>query len=596
MYAKAEKRRVLSLMVSILAIGLVIYELLILKNIIPRGYYITIYNQVPSRFWYTLIFVYFLGVLLVLRNKNRDLKRIGVFILLINYLLFLIIFYQLGYYISDRQDDLTYLGEIKSIINTGHIGSANIYPALHNFYAIISMISNVQPNVLALLLPSFFSLIFVIGIFIFSRIFIKNINARYLLVPVSLIYYFGRFHFSIAPHYSFYTIMPIVLFILHKYLENEEKNRLALTWVLLIFSVVAPFSHPFIFILFLWLLIFFALKMLLKKDVRSLRSISLILLSMISLGLVSLVSNSYLRKLFVAHYITFTKGTTQTLAERGSTSLLSAIHTLSLLDFLKFISLEYGRYFIPMFFILLAIIIIVKERRMKAFFMSEYKKLFFLLLILGLLDAFFIFNPFLVHVIERMTSLNYFIYAQIPLFVLSLYFIFLKERTVKSVVIATGILVLILSLSLYGACASPSTFKVNKAITYNEVIGMRWIFDKKGAAPIAGSILNSQNAYRFRDLFFGPWGNYNPENIITYNIIPDHFRYEESKEFRYDHFYVTIMGYDEIAHLKVIKKIREPKFNSSDFEMFRNNPNVIKIYSSLNIEVYDINYIGELEN
>ena len=86
-----------------------------------------------------------------------------------NYIVYLIVPYQLGYYIVGNSDDLSYLGQINYIINTAHIDPGNIYPASHTIFSQIALISNIAPDRISILLPAYFSLLFVIGIITFSN-------------------------------------------------------------------------------------------------------------------------------------------------------------------------------------------------------------------------------------------------------------------------------------------------------------------------------------------------------------------------------------------------------------------------------------------
>jgi len=145
-----------------------------------------------------------------------------------------------------------------------------------------------------------------------------------------------------------------------------------------------------------------------------------------------------------------------------------------------------------------------------------------------------------------------------------------------------------LDASIYGAFFSPLIYRPNMGVTYNEVQGMKFLFDKKGKDHII-SILDRQVAWRFCDLFFGWYKRHQRDDVII-SALPDHFGYNESPRFTYRDYYIILMEWQEQLYGNVLtfKKDKEKftKFTKEDFRKFRNDPNVNEIYEGLNIEIY----------
>ena len=181
-----------------------------LKKVTPTGYTIDIYSQLPPIFWYNSIIIYFIGCLLIL-GIEKKYNIFGIIISFLNYYQIYLVSYMLGYFSYGTSDELTHIGEYKNIISSGHISSYNIYPATHIIYSTVSLISNIKPNIVSLMLPSFFSILFIIGIYAFSKyylylntnLFNKNILA--IVYLSSLIYFFWALpFFKCTKLYIFY--------------------------------------------------------------------------------------------------------------------------------------------------------------------------------------------------------------------------------------------------------------------------------------------------------------------------------------------------------------------------------------------------------
>jgi hypothetical protein len=506
-------------------------------------------------------------------------KNIAIYILFLNQIEILLIPYFLGYFLMGRADDLTYLGYLNQIKITGFISESNIYPACSFIASFLSLITNVQPSCIVFLLSLFISSVFIIGMIIFLRQFIDKSEVFLISLLSLFFFYFSHYHFfSLTPHYFFFSMIPFYLFILNKYLKNKS---LSISIVMVLFVISTPFTHPFIV---LFMAYFFSVIIILNKLLRfkfpGLRT-NLVLLSVGFLFwfisnrtfLVDLeqVYRSYINQLTEPVYLETTKK--------------FSVIDLDSFDFIKLINLYYGRYYIPTIFIIVFIIIIFKNfNQFKKFFIEKIFTLIILYIALFVLESIFLFNPVISHQPDRLTNLNFIVFAQIPLFAYSLYFIFLrKSHSTKNVFMVLFILTVIWSLSFFGALYSPAIMRPNEAITYNEVIGMKWFYQNKLDYPV-GVPLSQIN--RFHDLF---GDNFQDKN----KKIPDHFGYNyqnqtfsETNLEKNEQMYIVILSIDELLYQKVPGYIKVNRYSKADYDQFKTDKSVEKIYASLNIEIF----------
>jgi len=377
----------------------------------------------------------------------------------------------------------------------------------------------------------------------------------------------------------------MLLAIFNCYYGNKKHNQWRL--IAIIFLVLSALGHILIFfVMGFFIIILFARELFVVRNFDKIKKTLPLLF--VFFGLISSLFfiNQDIFQRLIGHIQKYSAGRSESLGSQATGSIVSLISKISLPDFLIYIGLEFGRFLIPLVVIMAAWLVFRKKNSE----MKKFNKMMWVFIALASFDLFFFVNPFFVHTIPRITSLSTIFIAQIPLLSIALYWAFLKNKkhVYKSYVMYVVLMTSLFSLTLYGACASPSTFTVNKALTHNEVAGMNWIFTNQGADTLVGSVHNPQNAYRFRDFFYGPWKDHSDGDIdiISYNIIPEHFANGKSSLYDRGKFYLTIMGYDEHVHDVVTEKIGEASFTPSDFVRFRGDPKIFKIYDSMNIEGY----------
>lgn len=572
-----------TLIISLVVAFLLILNIRILNSVTPIGYSLDIYSQINEKFWLTSVLVYFLGCVLILQ-KEILIKRAGIFFLVLNYVITFFVPYKLMYYTYGTSDELYHIGEFKNIINNGIVDSSNIYPTTHIIYSLISSVCSLNPNVVSLTLPLFFSLLFILGIYLLSKQFLVfEPESLEIVIPVSLIYYFGHFHFSNVPNYTSLTIIPIFFYIIIKYIHCKTfSNSVLLT----LFILFIPFSHPFIFLFVAYILLGILLYQKLNKKSK-VSNFNTIIYLYCTTFLFWFISSIYLNTLLKIYNTFIQKIVDPVLVE--SLDKFSILN-LSGMNLVEFIFIYGGRFLIPLFTIFIFLIFISRTKESisnnKLKFISY---LFIMLVYFGLFQLFFLLNPFIAHSPDRITNLNFAVFVIIPLFSISIKYLLhidYKLNGWKKTILFSFLLSIIFASSLYGAFYSPYIHRPNIAGTYNEVQGMEWLFTYKGEMPIydlAGDIGD-----RYSILINGiskTKDRYGKDIFWSEAKIPDHFGYDQDKSLIDENYkYIVITSRSKLLYTSLYDEIG--RYNDKDFLTFENDPNVIKLYDSLNIDIY----------
>lgn len=573
--------------ISILSFILITINLIYLKSFNPEGYILDIYSMFPFYFYISLIFCYFIAVFLVF----NEIKKIGTLVLCFNHLILLIIPYMLKYYSMGRADDMTYIGEYVQIVNSGYIGSWNIYPASHIIGSNMSIVLNVEPHLISFIIPILFSFIFISGMYLFSQSFFIQKELKSLSLVSSFILYLGVYNYLNVPHALFFAYIPLYLYVFNRYVSYSKKNKISYSLIFVLMTLIIPYTHPFIaffvmalFTFHLLLYIAFKLKVTTLNNIPKMKYNSLILLftAYISWFIYqgSLLPNLVRR---VDYY--FRQVGRETVISSATIKLTE--NPFEIYDYLKLSLFFYGRFILPTLIILACFVYIWYNKKYN--YLSKYWYLIFIYILFFFIQVILIFNPVVVHHPDRILNLNFIVYAQIPLFSLSLYILFFKNsKSFRTIITLCIILSSIWTVSLFGAFDSPNVYRPNVALTHNEVQGMKWFSDMKGDYPI-GMVLEQTG--RYPDIF----GFERSEWIVA--PIPFHLGYDldistfDEIYFRssindYNKGYVALTTRSRLLYTEMPKK--RPLFTNDDFIKFEKDTSVAKIYDSMDIKIYNV--------
>jgi len=548
----------------------------------PLGYVVDIYSVLPLSFYGASILCYLISSVVLLSEQGL-VRKFGILLLVLNHLTILSIPYMLGYYSMGRADDMSYIGEYVHISRTGAIDVWDIYPGSLILGAVLSTISGLPANGAAFVMPVVFSFVFIGGLFLCCRFFLKEDRMVNFAILSAFILYLGPYNFLNVPHALFFAYMPLFIFILSRYIK---KPGFATAALVLIPTILVPFMHPFIVLfVFVLLLVLVLFGKILNQFIhgnywRANRPLVVLFTAFFAW----FIYCDTLLGSFGRSYRGYLQRTTEPVLFETADKL--ARINVDLLKMMKLLFVYYGRYVIPLLIIGIALILFYLKREEISEFLKNRMHFLLIFYIMFLVaEAVLFLNPVFSHQPDRLTNLNFIVYAQVPLFALALSVIFLQSKsfnrqTVLLLILLTGTW----GLSLFGTFDSPNIFRTNVAMTYNEVEGMEWFYEVRDAENI---IVPWSQIGRFHDLF-------DTEKTDKRIRIPDHFGYDSShRSFADIHLntvqqsYVILMTYDELLYQEVPGYLEVGRYTVGDYARFRNDQSIdAKIYDDLNIEIY----------
>lgn len=568
----------------VLALGyiLVTIVLLILLSHRSSGYAIDIYEILPISMFFALIVCYAAGSLSIIAG-NRIHKQIGTMLLILTYAAILAIPYMLGYYSMGRADDISYIGEYIQISSSGYIANWDVYPASHIIGALVSLVTGLEPHIVSFIIPFVFSFLFAGGLVLLSRYFLKDPVLVNIAIPSAFILYLGPYNFLNVPHGLFFGLMPLVIFVIARYIENHSLKNI---FLLLPISILIPFTHPYLVLFVVYMLgVFIALGRFFFRDVDVAYSRAIYPLSLIALGFTFWFSYSYrLLGTFNRSFLSALEGPKETVLSQTADKFFRI--NIDIFDSIKLMAFYYGRYAIPILVIIITFGLIFFRLRTVS---QKVRRCFIILsiiyVVLIILELLIFFNPIIIHQPDRLTNLNFIVYAQVPLFALSLYILSDKP---KSFYKNTALLVLILTgtwgLSLFGTLYSPNVFRANSALAVNEVEGMQWFYEERVTDTV---FVPLSQVGRFHTVL----GDFGEDTIVS---LSDHFGYGpppmsfvDSNKGMDLKGNVVLLTIDELLYQQVPGYIEVGRYVATDFIRFRNDNSLIgKTYDTTDVEIH----------
>lgn len=583
---------ILNLTTSI-SLLLLVYSLFILRGIQPEGYTTNIYELLPFHFFLTLLFCYFSACVMLLAYR----KLSAVIILFLVHITVLITPYMLGYVSVGRGEEFSYMGLLGENVL---FDLSNLSPTGPLFVSALALVSGLETWVLSYFLPVFFSILFIIGMFLFYRAFMSREKLVSVAFLSSLIPYFGHFQVSTFPYYLSFCLVPLYLFVLRNALA--AKNR-GMAVCLLFMMPLLPLAHPFIFAY----LVCFSLSLAFSGTILKPGFLRKIMnLNFISSG--SFHSAGGKVPMFI--FLSFTSGGFLLCAKYAPhffdvflSSLSWRIETLitagfsrmpetkgGFFAFMHLFNLYYGKYYIPFIFILINSVIVWQNRkRFCHHFVRRYPRFLILYIFTFFLELAFLLNPFIPYSPDRFANLSFIIFAQIPLLGYSLYVIFLRKGYTLGLGSAVMVICLLWTLGFFTCFSSPYTGGISEVVSQNEVNGIQWLSgvneypyvmslgENEESKILPGESGNNLNrSAEFADISGGPIYTYknNSEGIVLSE------RPAESKP-----FYLVVTTFSEALN----PNKREPGEMPASTENAQTGYPVHKIYDSLNIEIYEHN-------
>ncbi|WP_148882923.1 hypothetical protein [Thermococcus aciditolerans] len=557
----------------LLALFLVITQYSILSTEQATHYDVSVYSVYPFWVWLNLVVIvgvssFYYCTITISETENRNVQYWLMTILTITNVTVLLIPLFRGYFIYGRTDELEHLGKVRDILLTGHIGDNNFYPLMHILISDIFKVSNIFPNVLTVLLPSYFWAISLFWFYIFVKNTLGDIFARASLIAWAL-FPLGYWHTTMVGNMFAYYLIFLGLAVWASDIQKLKKSVLI---SIIIFALV--YFHPLQSIYFIVALVAYTIfskisqrNFLFSKE----RSIFYVLGIFVSA--------------WTAWYLSFKE------TQRGLVLFLSSLIEPSENPFVKMYVSIASRYELPItkllqfalykyfgvfaYLIGLFLFMIIYKNR---------KSLFFRYLPFFVLSLIFIFwsgmNIFL-HTVNFERSLRFILAFSLPAGAM-IYFRYLPK---KNKALAIFIILLISYFAIFTVHKSPLSGQLNSQVSSSEYYGMGWWFDNRNE-NWKGYEDGQITQYRFYEAMYGSDKALEAKNLLYFgagrSLIPEHFNFISSKP-----VYI-IVGRAIFDYYNATMPEKKELWRLHPFELtkLKTSREVEVIYSSSDISIY----------
>jgi len=580
--------------------------LLIAWSTPATGYESSIYTSTPQILWIALICGEVAGISIVVlslsktQSSRNNFWKYGLLLIILGYTIILSIFIIRGYYMVDMGGDpASHLAWINEILRTGHAPSSLFYPALHFYTSEISLVTTFSPVSLHKILPFFFSFISVIFTYLFVRSLTSNKIIPVIAAGISSCPFVFSVYLTFTPSTTGNLLIPIVLFLIIKYLINDYAGWGILLYILLI---VYPVYHPLpsvvigVFLLTLWIPhavhdIFTNFRqknfILLKTIRRNIDKKVTIPFLVLTIWLIFWTSSYYI-------WGSTINDAFQSIAAEGKTSQMAVLTSqLNYAQGLGFNVFEmflrqYGYVFLSGILSIIAFFLLwdlaSSRKRLEVNIFSLYGPW----AILGMtIPMLFVFQlPF--------SPLRFLGYINLlgPVFVASLItYLLIRSREIKRRVFSWGVsvILIILLVTLFmsvflNVYPSPYNTEFNSQNTHREVIGMEKFFKYRNVTiPVVASTAGVQ---RFAALLLSPeevkYHGY-VRHTLYVDKPPWHFGYHNNTSLSFSYAKETdliIEKRDRIIYTDYFPNLAKIRFTQTDFERVKTDPGVNLVYTN----------------
>lgn len=594
--------------------------LCILNLFYDGGYNLSIYDQVPIISWILFLILNVSGIIIVLYaiDKEKGYWKLGMlFVILIN-LIVLFLPLLLGYQYNISGDQLTHMGYILDIMNSGHF-SQDVYPLIHVLVVQISLLFSIPLIRAENIAGAFFYPLYVLSIYLISKdVFNEKVAAVSALSGTILFFYY---YATIIPFGISLLVLVLAYFLYLRYTDKKNSGIAGLLFILL--AALTPF-HPVTLFLFIFAILIIEIGKLLysrlftqKENERSnhLKTNQVVILTF-TFALIGFIffnlwlwSNYLVWNKFVSGLVDLFSSTlaTEPLVDKASESLNGL--GFSLIDTIELFIKMYGPVFVYGVLSVLAVLPILSrliERKSTFFSKIQLNERSYFLLALILI---FFSLLSVIDFVKPLTSLNSgrLMYTAIIIFPifggLTLYLILktkvvgipnpltgkkLLKLNINKIVFPMVILIIAFSsiTSIFALYPSPITYQSNIAVTNEQIQGVKWIVDN-GNSKFRVSQLKTDRIRRFADSIYGKsFRTSTRYPVENYTAVPDHFNYTSytnfGNQFLKDSYLITRQNYIIDLYSKVYFKLG--RFTSEDFGKLDADNTVNKIYENGEIQ------------
>jgi hypothetical protein len=593
--------KIIAKLSSIIAFIFITLSLIIIK-ITPAssGYELSIYSAYPWFLWVFLIGAIIIGILIIFKEILSETKSniwiVGLFSILLSNLIILLLPYFRGYAISGgaSADIFTHYGWISEIANTGQIFENNFYPIIHTFTVLLSESIGLDINQILWFIPPLFSVLYVLFIYLFSKVISKNHEQSLLITLISTPLIFAGFHISIAPSFFSFMSLPLLLYLYHK--RSLITKKLEITLLILIICFLIVFFHPMttLFTILIFITFIVSESLLNKiKDFKEKTRMTINPYKPINIILILIVA-------FFAWYTSHGEGleaiktillelsqsTQQTIAAEYSNLLTEA--NLSIFQFLQLLFIRYGTILLFVLAALISVLIVLKN----TFRNENSDKIQFTYSLQWLVALFVAFSMIFSYLIvtSPIRSSRYMILMSTIIIGLVGYSLISKnkkKKKLKSYIYPFLIIFLLIvscTLCTFNMHDSPNIWQPNKQFTKMNYDGSTWFSSNRDIdVDISHDI--GFNLLRTEHFIYGVSEGDNRSYTKT-NETPSHFGYDEYKSIldtfdnRILYLITTKNGIDSSKAFpeKIQEKVRQ--YTKEDIKKLEADENANKIFDN----------------
>ena len=581
-------------------VALVLASVIIVRTGPATGYEISLYDAYPPHFWFFLFLMISCGILLMvdgsIHKRRPDFWKVGFLFVLSGNLIVLALPFLRGYAFYGTSDAISHLGFARDILLSGHIGESNFYPALHILAGTVSSILGVDLEVVVMLFPALFYVVFCVGLVLLGRLVAGNLRRASLAIVFGMVF--------LNPTYSaqFYAIgigfllIPLALYFYKKRMKSPTAESSVL---FLIVSLFLVFVHPAAALILVALLV---LDTILKRvsaprrqrvesaHWRGYPSMTIILVALflwfssfaIFEGRVVVVAK-WLGGEFVPYMETYGSA----VAKAG----LTMFETFALLF------KSYGQHILYMMLALVATGILVRKSQSfrhllgtdEAFY-ALYFALFGAITVLFLLGGSGAFGyplRYSIPAFQGSAILSGLVFQRSILYREGRNGQGETERSRQPADCALpffviALLVISSGVGMFNAHHSPIVGTANCQITSAEITGEEWL-GEKGGSSFSIVVVGSQLGWRLQQAVYG----FEVGSLIRFRQAPPHFGYDsdESKNYTLDYdSFLVVTVYDRRFYSDLYPTAGS--FTMEDFARLDYDPNLSSVYDNGDIQAY----------
>jgi len=586
----------LELCLKIVAFLLIIISLIIVYLNPSVGYEVSIYKSTPFYFWIFLLCSYFIGFATLLyqlnynndnatTNNNKEWVTSALILITCN-VIFLYLFIIKGYAFYGRADNLSHLGYVIDIYNSGYISEENIYPLVHILLSIISIFSNIPSTTVMKFLAGFCSILFIINIYLVTLVAFKKKTEVLITLASANILFFGSFflegyHISSVPNSITDFMYPLILYLYFK------KSNVSYNILFIIILLAFPFFHPLSTISLLVVFLAFEFYNLIESGLKKPSSFSTRPLVILFVTFLVWISS------FRMFNNTLWRISSFLIKEANNSPATDVAGIIDKMGFSAFELIEiilklYGQNLLFLFISFVSIVLLIRNKDEYIGYVNLYKFGFAQVLLVVIFVILFLI-PF---------GFNHYRWISY----LSIFSIILSTVTLikiqKKGLISLVIIIIFISAmtGVFNLYNSPYKSQPNQQITIAEFDGFEWFLKNKNPNLKIASV-QSVSFYRFVDGISGvstrearsDISNYTVTKKDSESILPDHFNYTKFENLGYsfsEDRYVHFSHYDLSLYTEVWPRLG--RYTNDDFAQIENDSSIEKFYSNGDVNFYKV--------